>query len=150
MYLIGLVVFLVILMGISSFSGAPMAFVDFPSIIVILGISLPILLASGLTKDLLRGFKVMHQRENQFTAIELRRTLSALKMTRHTLILAGGLGTLIGTVGMLSQLSNPSQIGPNMAVALLTVVYAIILTGAIVPIQYRIEAILSTFSDQGH
>lgn len=39
----------------------------------------------------------------------------------------GMLGTLIGLVGMLKNLSDPKAIGPNMAIALLTTMYGTIL-----------------------
>lgn len=39
----------------------------------------------------------------------------------------GMLGTLIGLVGMLKNLSDPKAIGPNMAVALLTTMYGTVL-----------------------
>lgn len=39
----------------------------------------------------------------------------------------GMIGTLLGLVLMLGQMSNPSQIGPGMAVALLTTLYGLVL-----------------------
>jgi chemotaxis protein MotA len=53
----------------------------------------------------------------------------------------GMLGTLIGLVQMLSQLDDPSKIGPAMAVALLTTFYGSILsTMAFLPIAGKLRA----------
>jgi chemotaxis protein MotA len=40
----------------------------------------------------------------------------------------GMIGTLVGLVGMLSKLADPSSIGPSMAVALLTTLYGAVLS----------------------
>lgn len=52
----------------------------------------------------------------------------------------GLIGTLIGLVQMLSQLSNPSAIGPGMAVALLTTFYGAILSNMVFsPLASKME-----------
>ena len=52
----------------------------------------------------------------------------------------GMIGTLIGLVQMLSQLSNPSAIGPGMAVALLTTFYGAILSNMVFsPLASKME-----------
>jgi len=54
---------------------------------------------------------------------------------------AGMIGTLIGLVAMLLNMSDPSAIGPAMAVALLTTLYgALIGTGFAGPIKTKLEA----------
>ncbi len=146
MYYIGLALFIVILLLISGLSGAPTAFIDFPSLIVIFGISVPILMASGLFKDFMRGFKVMSSKDNLYTPVELKRTLVAINLASRALILSGIIGTFTGIVGMLVHIDKISMIGPSFAVAILTVIYALVFTGMIMPIKFRVEAVLSTFS----
>jgi hypothetical protein len=63
MYIVGLIVYVAFLIGITFLCGKPGIFVDFPSIIVILGPTLALLLASGLMPDFMRGFQVMAQKE---------------------------------------------------------------------------------------
>ena len=47
----------------------------------------------------------------------------------------GVLGTLVGTVIMLSKLDDPARIGPGLAVALLTLIYGLFLAyGILLPI----------------
>jgi len=54
---------------------------------------------------------------------------------------SGMIGTLIGLVAMLLNMSDPSAIGPAMAVALLTTLYgALIGTGFSAPIKTKLEA----------
>ena len=52
----------------------------------------------------------------------------------------GLIGTLIGLVQMLSQLDDPSTIGPSMAIALLTTFYGVILSNMIfTPLVSKLE-----------
>ncbi|MBX2886871.1 MAG: MotA/TolQ/ExbB proton channel family protein [Granulosicoccus sp.] len=56
----------------------------------------------------------------------------------------GMIGTLIGLVQMLANMEDPKQIGPAMAVALLTTLYgAIIANAAALPIAAKLKAISS-------
>src|SRR5699024_4372959 len=52
----------------------------------------------------------------------------------------GMIGTLIGLVLMLSSLDDPSSLGPNMAVALLTTLYGTVLANLVfVPMASKLE-----------
>ena len=55
-----------------------------------------------------------------------------LQTLRSSLCAAGAAGFLIGLVKMLQNMSDPSSIGPAMAVACLTALYAVILAELIV------------------
>lgn len=56
----------------------------------------------------------------------------------------GMIGTLIGLVQMLSAMDDPKQIGPAMAVALLTTLYGAVIANAIaLPIAAKLKAISS-------
>ena len=53
----------------------------------------------------------------------------------------GMIGTLIGLVNMLKQLSDPDSIGPQMAVALLTTLYgSLIANWMCIPLAYKLKA----------
>lgn len=53
----------------------------------------------------------------------------------------GMIGTLLGLVNMLKKLDDPSAIGPNMAVALLTTLYgSLIANWLCIPIAYKLKA----------
>ncbi|PID29272.1 MAG: motility protein A [Candidatus Cloacimonadota bacterium] len=66
----------------------------------------------------------------------------------HTILDAGGafapaygmIGTLIGLVNMLKNMSDPSSIGPSMAIALLTTMYGAVLANLIfLPVKGKLE-----------
>jgi len=52
----------------------------------------------------------------------------------------GMIGTIVGLIGMFMRMNDPASIGPSMALALLTTLYGIILSGIIAgPIAGRLE-----------
>ncbi len=52
----------------------------------------------------------------------------------------GMIGTLLGLIGMMSNLEDTSSIGPNMAVALITTLYGSVFANLILsPIQFKLE-----------
>ncbi len=144
MFIIGIVIFLALLAGVAFLTGAPLAFLDFPSLIVILTLSLAVLLISGLAGDFLKGLKLMGKKENMYSTIELKRICEALKLSIRTVLLSGVFGTLAGIVGSLWNLSDPSFIPQNFGVAVLTLLYAIVLTFVLLPVQSKAKAVLAT------
>ncbi len=52
----------------------------------------------------------------------------------------GMIGTIVGLIGMFSAMDDSARIGPAMALAMLTTLYGVILSGAIAgPIAARLE-----------
>lgn len=144
MYLIGIIIFLVFLSVLALFVSTPLVFIDLPSLMVVLFLTIPILMASGLLTDFVKGFKLMGQKENTFSVIELNRILQANKLAMFSFILSGVIGTLVGTISIMAKLSDVETIGANLSVAILTLLYALVLTFFILPVQARVKAILST------
>ena len=80
--------------------------------------------------------------------LSLERQMISIKMFKSVASAApamGMIGTLIGLVQMLANMSDPKSIGPAMAVALLTTLYGAIIANAIaVPIAEKLKAISTT------
>jgi len=144
MYFVGILIFSAFLVALSFFSGSASVYVDLPSLIVILALTIPILLASGLLPDLFRGFRLMGMKVNPYSSLELKRITQACRLALLSLLLSGLTGTIFGTVGMLSNLSDPTRIGPKLAIAMLTTLYAIVLGFLILPVQAKVRTILDT------
>lgn len=77
--------------------------------------------------------------------LELERQANGVQMYKSIAEAApamGMIGTLIGLVQMLSNMSDPKSIGPAMAVALLTTLYGAVIANAIaLPIAAKLKAI---------
>jgi flagellar motor component MotA len=69
----------------------------------------------------------------------VQKDISVLATLRKTTYGSGLAGTLIGLIQMLQSLDDPSNIGPAMAVALLTVLYSVLIVEFIIdPLSNRI------------
>lgn len=144
MYFIGIIIFLAFLVLLSSFSSGLMSFFDLSSLAVILAFSIPTLMASGLLPDFLKGFRLMGQKVNHYTKLDLERILEATDLALKALLLSGTIGLILGFVGVLRNLANPSQLGPNLAIALMTILYSLVFISMILPIKSRVRTIIKT------
>lgn len=144
MYFIGIVIFLAFILLISSFTSGLMAFTNFPSLIVILALTIPTLMASGLLPDFFKGFKLMGQKVNYYSKLDLERILEANNLAVKAFLLSGTIGLILGFVGILRNLANPAELGPNLALSLLTILYSLIFIALISPIKSKVRTIIKT------
>ena len=84
--------------------------------------------------------EVLLRRDIAAQQSRIDKSASVLRRAAEISPAMGLIGTLIGLVQMLSQLSNPSAIGPGMAVALLTTFYGAILSNMVFsPLASKME-----------
>lgn len=101
-------------------------FLNIPSLIITFGWASLITLASFGGKGFASGFSALGV---LFSAKTKRKhvtteNLSFLKAYAHNIYIGGGLGVIVGLIQMLANLSDPSVIGPAMAVTFLSIFYA--------------------------
>jgi len=134
--LIGLLGVLFVIVGAIVLGGSALAFIHMPSIVFMFGVTFFILLATFGT-DFLRFIP-----QSMLTFVSLdakpnpRFAEIALFASRY-IIGAGLIGLLIGLIQMLQNLSDPASLGMGMAVALLTVFYAIVLSEIFCAFLYK-------------
>ncbi len=63
-----------------------------------------------------------------FASMSARFTQYGIKLANEIIIQVGLIGTLIGLVVMLTNMSDPNAVGPAMSIALLAILYAVILS----------------------
>lgn len=148
MYFVGLVVFISFLVGSTVLSGALASFIDLSSIIIVLTFSIPMLMASGLLTDFIRGFRIMGQKVNTWSLFELKKTEISLRLMIRLLLLSGLLGCLICIISILSSFSAISKIGPNLAIASLTLLYSVLMVFILLPVQAKVKAIILTMDKE--
>lgn len=108
--------------------------VDFPSAIIILALTVPVLLRGGMWKDFLRAWKLLNKKYTCHLS-EIRRSLDVIEMMQKQLACAGIIGMLLSFIHILHQLSDLASLGPNIAVAILTMLYATIFEMLLLPLQ---------------
>ncbi|OUS18831.1 flagellar motor protein MotA [Rhodospirillales bacterium 47_12_T64] len=100
------------------------------------------MLVDGITPEQL---EVVLEQQVVATQTRHQRSANILRRAGEVAPAMGLIGTLVGLVQMLSNLENPSTIGPSMAVALLTTFYGAILSNMVFhPLAAKLERISQT------
>jgi flagellar motor component MotA len=123
--LIGLAGVLIVIVGAIVAGGSAAAFIHIPSMVFMLGVTFFVLLATFGTdflKFIPQSILTFISRD---TKSNPRFAEIALFASRY-IIGAGLIGMVIGLFQMFNHLSDPENIGPGMAVVLLTAFYAIV------------------------
>ena len=127
--LAGIVLWFIIFTGCIIIAGSsPWMLFDVPSFLIVLGFDLTALLVSGGTGDFARGIKQLFKKDTVLTKDELLGAAAVFGLMNVCSIYGGLLGFVMGLVLMLATIMNPQNIGPYMAVAVITVVYGLSLS----------------------
>lgn len=144
MYFLGVMLYVICLIVFSLLYGSIGIFIDLPSLLIILALTMPMLMSSGLLSDFFKGFILMGKKVNFYSSIDLKRIIEADKLVIRALLLAGAIGTITGIIALLAKLDDPSLLGPYFSVALITALYSLILISLILPVKAKVSTILET------
>ena len=144
MYYIGLLIFVILLVVLFSFSATLNNFIDIPSIIVVLGFSVPIVMAAGLLSDFVKGFKLMAEKVNPFSVLEVKRILLSVQLMIKMMLLSGFVGTMSALIVIFSKFTTIETLFNHMSVAIITLFYALILIILLLPIEAKAKAVIAS------
>ena len=150
--LIGLNILIVMLWGTAMLGGKPLIYVELPSIIMVIGVLLGGVLICFPFPQITDAFTAAAQAEGAPPVSAWQREQRIAVFARlYQLAWGGGLvGSLIGIIAMLSDLSDPASIGAGVAVALLTAAYGALLAEFIFnPMQQMVMNQPPTDGDPG-
>lgn len=119
---------------------------DAPSLILILVFTAPVLLRGGLWKDFVRAWKLL-KKDYTCHLSELRRTQDVVEMLQKQIIYASILSMLLSLIIVLHMLTTPEALGPNLAVAILTMIYGVILEMLLLPLQLEVKRRIIDYMD---
>ena len=121
-------------------------FIDFPTILIMLIFIVPVLMRGGMWKDFKRAFKLL---KKDFTChlSELRRTKDVLEMIQKQIWYAGILTMMVSVMYVMVNISDPSLLGPNIAVVVLTMFYAVILEMLLLPMVLEVKGRIINYMD---
>lgn len=113
-------------------------FIDYPSLLVVLVGSLGITMVSFSFEEMGKAFS--HAFGPEGPNDNLAQSAYFWLAVIRNLLVVGALGTLIGLIQILQNLSDPSAIGPLMAIALITLFYGILFSAILpLPAYYIIQ-----------
>ena len=102
-------------------------YLDMMSILLILMCPLVLLLANYSLSDIRKYFAIGFKKEN-VEPVDLKNGIIFFSSLQKYLVLSGIMGSLIGLIAILAMLADPEVIGQSLALALITALYAIILS----------------------
>lgn len=142
--LAGIIALIAVLVGIICLvSGDFVWYVDMPSLIIIMSITIIVLLASGLFKDFAVSFAVCTVKK-AISAEQYAKAMAAHKLVLITLPLAGVITAAFSTVSVLTNLADitgQNVVGLNFAVAVLPMLYGLVFDLLLLPLSARLWAL---------
>lgn len=115
--------------------------IDFPSLILVLGIVLLELVSTRSMRAFLNAFRIVF-RKSAADEEEIRISLQAVRLAGTSAVLGGGLCSITAIVVILHVILDLALVGPNLAVAVLTIFNSIFLVLLLLPIKNRLEIML--------
>ena len=112
-------------LGAMSVHGTALIFFDALSLLFVFGSSILFTLAHHSASDVRDAFGAATGKKD-LPPSEIMKAIATLSTARVVTSSSGLLGSLIGFVKMLASMDDPSAIGPAMAVAVLSVLYAVV------------------------
>lgn len=142
-FMIGIVVLaFFVWLTIIMWGGAPaMAyFIDFPSILYVLIMTVVVLIISGTWKDFLKAFPLAMKKLASTEVRQVKKSMFAVKTAMVAVNAVGVMAFIIGMVIILGKLTDFARIGENLVVAMLSVMYGLVVTLLLIPIYTRLKA----------
>ena len=112
-------------------------FIDMPSIIIPVGITFFVLIASESLWDFGQAFVIVFGKSSH-NELQIKDAWCAMKTVLYTIPLAGIFTFVVGCVAIIGHLPNPESLGPCMAVAILSVFYCSTIEILLIPTAVRL------------
>jgi len=111
--------------AVGAFSGAGWIFLNLPSALLVFAPLLFFLVASKSGRVLGRYVSASFRKDPAYTKAELATLSRAAKNAGKFVLWAGAFAFLAGTIAALAFLGSPGSLGPNVAISLITLAYAV-------------------------
>lgn len=149
MYLIAILGVILSAFLMASSAGAGMElwrnYIDLTSLVLVLVIAFPTLIAAGLFRDFNGAFRIALEKNNNKSLTEMKRALEAVELFMKSVLYAGIFTFLFTCIIILRMLVDLAYVGPNLSVALLTLIYAMVINLVLMPVRYRIKVKIIEF-----
>lgn len=138
--LFGLFLFTFMITAAILLGSAPLAaFIDVPSLMIVLGTTFSLLLCTGNLSNALKAIAAFLS-QSEISATEQKAYSNSLETTLFIACFSGLLGASIAIIQMFQDLSTPSSLGQGIAVAFLTILYGTLFSlFPIIPAQLYIR-----------
>ena len=113
-------------------------YIDLPSIIIPLGITFFVLFASESLWDFFQGFAIVYGKK-EYSDERIIEAWYAMKTVLVTIPIAGAFSFLVSLVAIIGFLFQTEVLGPNLAVAILSLFYCCVAEILLIPTAVRLR-----------
>lgn len=117
-------------------------FIDMPSVLIPLGITMFVLIASESIWDFKQVFLIVYGKK-EHSEEQIKASWKAMKTVLFTIPLAGVFTFIVGVVAIIQHLSDVTILGPNLAVAILSLFYCCVIEILLIPTAVRLQRMQS-------
>ncbi len=114
-------------------------FIDFPSLLFILFGTFAVLFLSGRTGDFFRSFAIVFHPKKDYEFKKVNAAFDAVKLASKALLISGILNSIVSFVILFGKGVDSHILLQNIAVAILTIVYALVFIILLLPIETRLK-----------
>lgn len=140
MYLISILALAVFVGLVCMWNGLNITwFWDFPSLLMIFVITIPIMISAGLLKDLNNAFRFVMGKKETGSLRELKRSVEAVNLAIRSILMSSIFMTLISLIIMLLRLDAPEKLGPVLVVIMLPIIYAAGFVILLLPLRSQLK-----------
>lgn len=126
MFILSLAMFFGVTLMAMWFSGSLLMFVNVPSLIIVLPVSIAFAIASSSLADFKKAFSVVMSEERSWSASEYLSAQHVFNVMGNSAVMLGWFGVILGAIAMASNIEKEmfaDVIGPATSVCLLTLLY---------------------------
>lgn len=140
MYLISILALAVFVGLVCMWNGLNITwFWDFPSLLMIFVLTIPIMISAGLLKDLNNAFRFVMGKKETGSLRELKRSVEAVNLAIRSILMSSIFMTLISLIIMLLRLDAPEKLGPVLVVIILPIIYAAGFVILLLPLRSQLK-----------
>ncbi|MEE0886072.1 MAG: hypothetical protein UIB61_04140 [Treponema sp.] len=114
-------------------------FVDLPSLVLLLLFSVPPMVFSGMWGDFMRAFSAG---KKDFGVALLKRSEKAVSMMQRFVLIGGFFSVFVALIVCLSDVSDFSVLGKNLAVVCISAFYTAVLEFLLIPLDANVKTAL--------
>lgn len=122
-------------------------YVDLVVLVLLLVLTLPTLITSGMWRDFVRALSLRRPEEG-WKLYELKRTLDAIELLQKQFIYAAVLVVMFQLIGMLYNMSELSTIGPALAYVLMTGLYTAVIELLLIPLKVGVQREITDYMEE--
>lgn len=152
MYLLSVLALIVLSIGyiLLSSGGKVYYFLDLPSLIILILITIPILMSAGLLKDFNNAFRLGIIRNANPSRTELQRALEAVSLAMKALWVSGIFDSILQLIIVFAEYASetaPRILNAYFSIILIPLMYAAFFVILLLPLKSRLSLRLSELSD---